>query len=65
MAAMIRAGSKIDRIPVALIDPAKFRLEVRKAAAGDRNLNAAMAPLGAALVILTAMVDRWRVEAFA
>jgi hypothetical protein len=48
---VIAGGEEVDRIHLARIDPTKFRFEVHNAAAGDRNLNAWMARLGAALVI--------------
>jgi hypothetical protein len=49
--AAIAGDREVDRIFLARIDPARFRFEVRSAPAGDRNLDAWMARLGAALVI--------------
>jgi hypothetical protein len=49
--AAIAGGREVDRIFLARIDPARFRFEVRSAPAGDRNLDAWMTRLGAALVI--------------
>ena len=49
--AVIADHKEVDRIALARIDPARFRFAVRNAPAGDRDLDAWMAELGAALVI--------------
>jgi hypothetical protein len=49
--AAIAGDREVDRIFLARIDPARFRFEVRSAPAGDRNLDAWMARLRAALII--------------
>ena len=49
--AAIAEGSEVDRISLARVDPARFRFVVRNAPAGDRDLDAWMRSLGAALVI--------------
>jgi hypothetical protein len=49
--AVVADGSEVDRIFLARIDPAKFRFEVRNEPSGDRDLDAWMTGLGAAVVI--------------
>jgi hypothetical protein len=49
--AVIADGHEVDRISLARIDPARFRFAVRNDPAGDRDLEAWMRELGAALVI--------------
>src|SRR5262252_4916932 len=49
--AVLADGSEVDRILLARIDPAHFRFVVRSAPAGNRDLDAWMRELGAALVI--------------
>jgi phosphodiester glycosidase len=49
--AVIADGGEVDRILLARIDPAQFRFAVRNAPAGNRDLDAWMRELGAALVI--------------
>ena len=49
--AVIADGHEVDRILLARIDPAHFRFVVRSAPAGNRDLDAWMRDLGAALVI--------------
>ena len=49
--AVIADGGEVDRILLARIDPAHFRFAVRNAPAGNRDLDAWMRELGAALVI--------------
>jgi hypothetical protein len=49
--AVIVDGGEVDRIFLARIAPAKFRFEVLHEASGERNLDAWMTRLGAALVI--------------
>ncbi len=49
--AVVASGGEVDRLFLARIDPARFRFEVQTAPAGDRNLDAWMTRLGAALVI--------------
>jgi hypothetical protein len=49
--AVLAGGSEVDRILLARIDPAHFRFVVRNAPAGNRDLDAWMHELGAALVI--------------
>src|SRR5262249_55047916 len=48
---VIAAGSEVDRIQLARINPARFRFEVHQSSAGDRDLDRWMMQLGAALVI--------------
>src|SRR5689334_3509884 len=47
--AVVVDGSEVDRILLARIDPARFRFAVRNAPAGNRDLDAWMRDLGAAL----------------
>jgi hypothetical protein len=49
--AVLAAGHEVDRILLARIDPENFRFAVRSAPAGNRDLDAWMRELGAALVI--------------
>jgi hypothetical protein len=49
--AALADGTEVDRILLARIDPAHFRFAVRSAPAGNRDLDAWMHELGAALVI--------------
>jgi len=49
--AVLAGGHEVDRILLARIDPARFRFVVRSAPAGNRDLDAWMRELGAALVI--------------
>ena len=48
---VLAEGREVDRIVLARIDPARFRFEVRNRSSGDRDLQAWMQLLGAALVI--------------
>jgi hypothetical protein len=48
---VIAAGAEVDRMLLARVDPARFRVEVRNGAAGDKGLDDWMAELGAVLVI--------------
>ena len=48
---VLAEGREVDRIVLARIDPARFRFEVRNRSSGDKDLQAWMQLLGAALVI--------------
>jgi hypothetical protein len=48
---VIAAGTEVDRILLARIDPVRFRFVVRNAPAGNRDLGDWMRALGAALVV--------------
>jgi hypothetical protein len=56
---VIAGGAEVDRIALARIDPARFRFEVRNAAAGDKNLDTWIRQLGAALVINGSYYSRY------
>jgi hypothetical protein len=56
---VMAGGGEVDRILLARIDPARFRFEVRNAAAGDKNLDQWMKQLGAALVINGSYYSRY------
>jgi hypothetical protein len=56
---VIAGGGEVDRIMLARIDPARFRFEVRTAAAGDTGLDQWMTQLGAALVINGSFSSRY------
>lgn len=52
------AGKEIDRILLTRVDPARFRIEVHNAPAGDKDLDGWMKSLGAVLVINGSYYER-------
>lgn len=48
---VVAEGKEVDRMLLARVDPARFRLEVRSGAAGNKGLDDWMTELGAVLVI--------------
>lgn len=56
---VIAAGTEVDRVLLARVDPSRFRFEIRNGAAGNKGLDDWMAGLGAVLVINGSYYSRY------